>query len=185
MFDLTRGVVVYAHHEKMDPGFMRLVALGPGGTGADALDTARQALPSARTAEARHGRLTHLATCDLAQRPLTFRFYPARAGRVEAAAVERAVGHWHPSTSSVALGMPRKVAPRVVGASAEAEWTNSISYVDIEGRAWALLPELLPDGTAIHLYSLSTVERLFGTTISPYTRQPCIPEIDGVPIRKR
>lgn len=173
--------MIYAHHERMDPGFMRLTALvsdGPVANVARVLSRTRD-----RTgAEARHGRVTHFATCDLSLRPWTFVIYVSDGGGVRPTGLTRPVASWKASTSSVSMGLPRKLAPRAVRASPGAEWVNAITYSNIDGKAWALWPELLPDNTAVHLYSLGTLARLRGSTLSPFTRQPCAPEIDGVPL---
>jgi hypothetical protein len=188
MFDATEGLAVYAHHERMDPGFMRLMALlSPDGIpGASPANIARRVASAAARnstgAEARHGRVTHVVTCDLSMRPWTFAVYAQTEGGLAPTGMTRPVGSWKASTSSVALGLPRKLAPRTVRASPGADWVNAITYSNIDGKAWALWPELLPDNTAVHLYSSATMDRLRGTTRSPFTRQACAPEIDGVPL---
>jgi hypothetical protein len=188
MFETTEGLAVYAHHERMDPGFMRLTALlSPDGIPTAAANVARRVVSAgsrdAAAVEARHGRITHLATCDLSLRPWTFTIFAMTADQgLAPTGMTRPVSSWKASTSAMALGLPRKLAPRAVRASPGADWINAITYSDIGGKAWALWPELLPDNTAVHLYSTTTLERLSGTTRTPFTREPCAPEIDGVPL---
>ena len=182
MFDGVEGLVIYAHHEQMDPGFMRLTALATSGTNNADIVRLLSRTRDTTGSEDRHGRVTHFAACDLSLRPWTFQVFARAGSGVRATGLTRPVASWKASTSATSMGLPRKLAPRAVRASPGADWVNAITYSNIAGKAWALWPELLPDNTAVHLYSPETLGRLSGTVLSPFTRQPCAPEIDGVPL---
>lgn len=189
--NVRQGTVAYVRHASFPPGMARQAAVFDSPGSAAAVARRAWSLGAVKEYEATQGPVTHVLVCDLAGDRAAFEVFAVQqrradaAPKLHAAGFTRPVAAWRASDSHRQHGLPSRIQTRSVRRARDADLTNAIMMTDLQpGDAWALLSELLDDGSALHLYSEATVRQLFGTQASPFTRAKCAPELDAAPVKK-